>query len=265
MNRATAFRSLLVVVTFLLAYYGKAIAEEAFGKIPFTSDLFRIFYFYSWWIVPVILTTGLLFGFRNIAKVLGLQRGFLQGTLFSALVVLPMFLSTAIIAHLDPDLNWPQLFRQTVVAGFTEELLFRGFLFGILFRKMGWGFIPASIAGALFFAMGHVYQGRDPMEVTGIFLITFAGALWFAWLYIEWDENLWVPVMLHTFMNLSWALFNTGQNALGDMYTNIFRFVTIALTVVITIVNCRKRGWFSINASTLLHNKASNTLSAMHN
>ncbi|HDR04340.1 MAG TPA: CPBP family intramembrane metalloprotease [Candidatus Marinimicrobia bacterium] len=132
--------------------------------------------------------------------------------------------------------------RWAFLPGFMEEFLFRGFLFGLLFLKLGWCFIPAALIGALIFGLGHVYQGNAFMETLGIFFITAMGAVWFAWLYIEWNENLWIPVFLHIVMNLSWLLFDIGENALGDLAANLFRTITITLTIVITIYWHREKG-----------------------
>jgi uncharacterized protein len=93
-----------------------------------------------------------------------------------------------------------------------------------------------------FFGIGHIYQGNAFVETLGFFSITAMGAVWFAWLYIEWNANLWVPIFLHLLMNLSWALFDIGNNALGDLAANLFRNITITLTIVITIYSHREKG-----------------------
>jgi len=46
------------------------------------------------------------------------------------------------------------------------------------------------------------------------------------------DNNLWVPIGLHLFMNLHWMLFSAGDNALGSIYANVFRAITITFTIV---------------------------------
>ncbi len=43
-------------------------------------------------------------------------------------------------------------------------------------------------------------------------------------------------------MNLSWILFKVSENALGGFYTNSFRIITIALSIIITIYYHKKRG-----------------------
>ncbi|MEX1191034.1 MAG: CPBP family intramembrane glutamic endopeptidase [Brumimicrobium sp.] len=151
------------------------------------------------------------------------------------------------------NLSALNLADKTFFAGFMEEFLFRGFLFGLLFRKLCRGFIPATLIGAVIFGFAHIYQGSSLLESTGIFLVTSIGAVWFAWLYIEWNNSLWVPIFLHILMNLSWALFDVSENAMGGLYVNIFRVITIALTVIITIRYNWVKG-FSVNKGNLLLN-----------
>jgi CAAX protease family protein len=212
-------------------------------------------YSYAWWIIPIVIVIGLLYGFENILKVLCLDKKIIAGLAFGLIAVSPMLISSAILGELDKDIDWLILLKKTLFAGLMEEVLFRGFLFGILFRKLGWGFIPATLLGAIVFGLGHLYQSTATNEMIGIFLITFIGSAWFAWLFIEWKENLWIPIFLHTLMNLSWILFNMSDNALGDTYTNIFRIVTIAFTVVATILYNIKRDKFTINGKNLIINK----------
>jgi membrane protease YdiL (CAAX protease family) len=108
------------------------------------------------------------------------------------------------------------------------------------------------LAGALLFASLHLYQSNEFSTLTGIFITTFSGAVLFAWVMSEWQHNLWVPVFLHFFMNLFWMMFSAGVNALGGWYANIFRAITIALIIVITILYKRRSGErMEINRETL--------------
>jgi len=239
-------------MTFLIAFYGKRMLFD-FYAISFSSDYLKIIYSYSWWILPTAFITGLLFGFKKILQNIGIHKGFKTGLLFAIITVLPMFISSVFIGQIGDDIVLLHLIHQTLFAGFMEEYLFRGFLFGILFRKSGWGFIPASLLGALIFGLGHIYQGSTFMETIGVFLVTSMGAIWFSWLYIEWNKNLWVPIFLHILMNLSWGLFEVSDNALGAFSTNLFRIITIALTIIITIYYNKKNG-LRINRRNLMVN-----------
>ncbi len=245
--------SVLIIVSFIISNYGQRWLAY-FINISFSDSVFKIIYSYLWWIIPVIITLSLLFGFKNIIKELRIHKGFLIGFAFSFLTVLPMFVSSAIIGSVDRDLSLTKLLHYTVLAGFMEELLFRGFLFGLLFRHFRWGFIPASILGAFFFGIGHLYQGSNFVDSVNIFLVTAVGALWFSWLFIEWKENLWIPILLHVFMNLSWVLFDVGGDAGGSLIPNIFRIITILLSVVFTIIYRKRKGEFRITRKNLVVN-----------
>lgn len=246
----TLIKSIAILLVFLLAVFGKSI----FGAcIPFSTEtpLLKILYSYSWWIIPGLLCTGLLFGFKKMVDNLGLSKNMGWAFLFSLATVSPMFISSAIMGRFDNSLSILDILRATVFAGLMEEFLFRGFLFGLLFRRLGWGFIPAGLVGALIFGWAHLYQGTSVGETFGVFIVTFMGALWFAWLYIEWNNNLWVPIFLHIFMNLSWTLFDMGENALGDVLTNVFRLITIGITVVLTVRHRKKLGSFCVSTKNL--------------
>jgi membrane protease YdiL (CAAX protease family) len=252
MNKNKIVFSVIVIMAFLIAFYGKRILSEYF-ILSIANDYLKIAYFYLWWILPTTLITGLLYGFNTILGNIGIKKGVITGFLFSIVTVSPMFISSAFIGHIGENLKIVSLIQQTLLAGFMEEYLFRGFLFGLLFRKLGWGFIPASIVGAFIFGIGHLYQGSTFQETVGVFLVTSLGAVWFAWLYIEWNNNLWISIFLHILMNLSWALFEVSTNALGGGYTNLFRIITITLTILITIKYNKENG-LRINRKNLIKN-----------
>ena len=205
---------------------------------------------YGWWTLWTILGTTILFGGRGILGKLGLTGSFIKGFGLALICVLPMILSAAIMGELslEDPLN---ILKKTVLAGLMEELLFRAFLFGLLFRFLGWGFIPAAVLSAVIFGLGHIYQGNSSGTVLAVFAITAIGSAWFAWLYIEWQNNLWVPIFFHMLMNASWLLFQVSETAVGGLYSNIFRAVTIALSVLITIYFNKKKGSFAVNALNL--------------
>ncbi len=254
-QKTTIIYTILILATFFLAFYGKQLVGH-FVANPFSSELGKIFYYYSWWLFPIVLIVGLLFGFKNILVEFRIHQGFTFGLLFSFITVSPMFISSAIIGHVSETINTTTLLHHTVGAGFMEELLFRAFLFGILFRRLQWGFIPAAVLGAVIFGLGHIYQGTSMLETAGVFAVTFLGAAWFAWLFIEWDENLWIPIFLHTFMNLSWILFDVSHNALGGLYSNIFRVITIAVSITLTVLYQKGRSGLVINRKNLWVNRS---------
>ncbi|MEL7004772.1 MAG: type II CAAX endopeptidase family protein [Bacteroidota bacterium] len=202
--------------------------------------------------IPVFISVFLLHSSTGFFSSLGLNKSILKGVFFSFICTVPMLVGYAIVFQWNAELSLNKIVIGSICAALFEELYFRGFLFGQIFRFTRIGFIPAIIIGALLFASVHLYQSQDPITIIGIFFTTFLGAIWFAWLYVEWDNNLWVPIFLHLFMNLVWMMFSVSDNAFGGNYANIFRLATIALSIVITILYKRNRGQkLAVNRKTV--------------
>ncbi|MBC8986547.1 CPBP family intramembrane metalloprotease [Pedobacter sp. N36a] len=127
--------------------------------------------------IPIFVGTLLInkttLFFRNI----GLSSHLLPAVWTSLLFTAPMFIGGFFFFKFNQQIDTENLIAGTIIAGFMEELYFRGFLFGQLFRKTNFGFIPSILLGALIFASGHLYQSQIISELIGIFLITFSGAI----------------------------------------------------------------------------------------
>jgi membrane protease YdiL (CAAX protease family) len=236
-------RTICIVAVSFLAYH---ILFQYFGEIKSELDSVTRFGLLSYCItylligIPIFIGTYFLKTKAGILSELGLSGHAGNAILVALLFSLTMFLGGILFFNFNPNQEIQQLIAGTFVAGFVEELYFRGFLFGLLFKHSRLGFIPSIVFGALIFASGHLYQSQDIGELVGIFMVTFSGACLFAWLYTEWNYNLWVPVFLHSQMNLSWALFEMDRSALGNVPANVFRGCTIALTIVFTILYKRR-------------------------
>lgn len=208
--------------------------------------------------IPVFLGTALLHP-RKFLDSLGLSKSILTAVSFSLLCTLPMFIGFALLFEINTEFSLDRILITVLAAAFFEELYFRGFLFGQIYRYTSWGFFPSVLVGALLFGLIHLYQGTGPYELIGIFLITFLGGILYAWSYVEWNYNLWVPIFLHLLMNLSWGMFSVADNALGGTYANIFRGITILLIIGLTIgYKLKKRESVIINKRTLLKKSSHN-------
>ncbi|MET0391731.1 MAG: CPBP family intramembrane glutamic endopeptidase [Chitinophagaceae bacterium] len=248
-------RTLAITVICFLLYY---IAFEKFEPIMLLADRvvhYRLLsYFITYWVIgiPIFIGTLLINENHRVFRKLGLGANPLTALLLAAVFALPMFIGGLIFYPISSSLSFPNLVAGTLFAGFFEELYFRGFLFGQVFRNTKLGFLPSIFLGAVIFACGHLYQSQDAGELAGIFITTFMGAIFFAWLFVEWNYNLWVPIFLHTLMNLAWQLFDVSDNALGNVNSNIFRGLTIALAIIITIVYKRRTGQkLAVNRDTI--------------
>jgi uncharacterized protein len=202
--------------------------------------------------MPIVLGASIINEFKRCQTTLGLNRSILKGALFPLICTLPMFIGFWVFLPFNNALTAEDVLISGVAAAFFEEFIFRGFLFGQLFRFTKLGFVPAVLLGAFLFAAMHLYQSDDLSTLIGIFSTTFMGAVLFAWLFAEWNYNLWVPIFLHFFMNLSWMLFAVSENAFGGFYANIFRIITIALAIIGTLVYKRRKQLpMAINKETI--------------
>ena len=191
--------------------------------------------------IPIFIGTYSIDKTSPIVKSLGLHASLLTALWTSTVFCLPMWIGSLFYFELNQAIDMQQLIAGTIIAGIMEELYFRGFLFGQLFKHTKLGFIPAIFFGALIFASGHLYQSQAMSELFGIFMLTFAGAIFFAWLYVEWNYNLWVPIFTHTLMNLCWHVFSIDNTALGDLKANVFRALTILSAILFTVLYKRSR------------------------
>lgn len=192
---------------------------------------------------------------RNLWEAWGVRSGFGRGLGFAFLMTLPMLIAYSIVSQININITPNHIFYGVLIAPIFEELLYRGFLFGQLYRFGGWGFVPAGLLNALIFGALHLYQAHDFGSAIAVFAVTALGGLWFAWLYAEWNYNLWIPIFLHLFMNAWWMIFEIDSSAIGGWYANIFRAITIVTSIIITIRIRKKQGKWNITKNTLLLNK----------
>jgi membrane protease YdiL (CAAX protease family) len=202
--------------------------------------------------IPIFIGLIWIHNISSLYNSLGLNKNIIKALFFALLCTLPMFIGYAIVFEYNSNFSLNTFLISILCAAFFEELYFRGFLFGQIFRFTQWGFILSIIIGAILFGMVHLYQGTGLNEIIGIFMITFLGGILYGWVFVEWNYNLWVPIFLHLLMNLSWGLFSAGENALGGLYSNVFRIATIALIIILTVVYKRKSNKkFVVNKNTL--------------
>lgn len=242
-------RTIRLILITLLAYgihyaideaYFKSIRKALFemiGQFGFSHILAYVIVG-----LPIFLGILLMHGTNGFFGGLGFNRSMLLGLAFTLLCTLPMFVGFALVYDLNLEYSIDNFLVTVVAAAFFEELYFRAFLFGQLYRFAHLGFVPAVILGAFLFGFLHWYQGSTFSESLGVFAITLLAGLLFAWLYAEWRFNIWVPLFLHFFMNLAWGLFSVSDNAMGGAYANIFRFTTVFLVIGGTVIFKRMKG-----------------------
>jgi uncharacterized protein len=164
-----------------------------------------------WRLIEAALIIGVIIAGKNNLSVLGLRpgtvlsgfkRGLLWSVGFGGIVLLVFVFLRAMGIDPFPSIKMPlPLNRGNLVLFFlvggiispvTEELFFRGVVYGFLRR---WGAFPAVIFSSLTFALAH-------MNTTDIFFTQITGGVLFALAY-EVEKNLLVPITLHMLGNLA--------------------------------------------------------------
>lgn len=248
--------SAIVLVTFAIALLlfrnTRELLTEFIGNSEMNYSVRMILIFTA---LPIVVTALMHRNHNPIAE-LGLKRNLHVGFGVAFLMCSPMLIGYMFFFKMNLPIN--QLIAYCLLASIGEEVLFRGFLFGQLFRRAKWGIILAEFVEALLFGLIHLHQANDIPQALGIFAVTFFGGLWFAWLYVEWNYNLWISIGVHFLMNAYWYIFDVAHNALGGTTANVFRLLTILLSVYITIRHSRiKNSKMVINRTNLIVNRNS--------
>jgi membrane protease YdiL (CAAX protease family) len=189
-----------------------------------------------------LLAVWLLYrsGLRGISRELGLSAPVLPAIALALIASSPMLIGFAITRSLIPHIELLPLLFPTVLSPFIEEIEFRGFGVTQLQRGTGWPFWVVVWPSALLFGYGHVEQGQSPPEMVGLFFLTGAGGVTFAWLVHRW-QNLWVAVALHICMNLWWELFSVAKTAIGGWFPFMLQNLTMLLAISITLYRTPSR------------------------
>jgi membrane protease YdiL (CAAX protease family) len=171
---------------------------------------------------------------------LGLNGSVKLGWLVGLAATLPMPVIFGIVNHASFNASVVlQVLVFGIGSGIAEETLFRGYAFGLLYRRVHVGFWLSIILPTAFFALGHLYQVHGILDSLGILAVTGLGSLWFGWLYVRWEYNLWVPIAMHSLMDSWWTVFDAGSTALGSGDANIARLLTILLSTILTLWHCQ--------------------------
>ncbi|WET48469.1 CPBP family intramembrane metalloprotease [Chryseobacterium indologenes] len=197
---------------------------------------------YTITLIPLLITAKVLFPEKKITYIFSLDQSISKGFILSFIGTLPMLIGYLMHFNISHTIHYQSLFINTISSAFFEEIIFRAFLIGILFRFTKLGFLSSIFLGSLLFAQVHLYQSQDTVELIQIFAITFLGSVFFSWAYFEQKFNLWMAIFLHSFMNMYWELFNVSENVSGNTYGNLYKIFSIILVVALTVFYKRKRG-----------------------
>ncbi|CAM2960082.1 hypothetical protein DRF59_02640 [Chryseobacterium flavum] len=219
-------------------FYFKTI--QNFSKNIFHSKALAHVTAYSVTLIPLIITLKVLFPQKNILTLFSLNKPIIKGFTPAFIGTLPMLIGYSIHFKAISRINVETLFINTLSSAFFEEIIFRAFLIGIIYRFTRLGFLSSALSGSLLFAQVHLYQSQNITVLAEIFAITFLGSIFFAWVYFESEYNLWTAIFLHFFMNLYWEIFDVSENVSGNLYGNLYKVCSIVVMIILIIHLKRK-------------------------
>ena len=110
--------------------------------------------------LAVLILTIVVIRPKELFSFLGLSSNVLKGFGVALLCVLPLYLLFPVFGNLNTDVTFSVIYDRAILTGFKEELVFRAFMFGLLFRYAKTGFFWAVILPALYFGSVHLYPWR---------------------------------------------------------------------------------------------------------
>ncbi len=236
-------RILFILLGLWIVNFSLSNAHILYASLHIESSSIRLIIKNVITFVPMLAILLCLHKPSKIVQSLGLSANIFKGLLFAALCCLPLFIGFPIIGSFNNRLTFDVFLRTVIFAAFFEEVVFRGFMFGQLFRYGRIGFIWAALLPAILFGIGHLYQGHSSSSSLMVFGVTALGSIYFSWVYVECNYNLWVSIGLHMFMNLCWSVFTVegNANAVGALLPNILRFASIVLTIALIVIYKRRQ------------------------
>ncbi len=175
----------------------------------------------------------------------GLAANVGKGVLIGFIATLPMLVPFVFIAKIRADADLLFLVFTSTVWPLGEEILFRGYTFRQLHRRAGWNLWVAAAATGLLFGLVHLAQAavQNQPVVGQLGTVAMMGSLSMlsCWVFTRWNDNLWLLVSLHGFMNLWWAVFDISENPLGGWFPNLMRLASVLLIVVLTLRHGRAK------------------------
>lgn len=212
MDSAKATTGPINAGTLVMVVLGVAALEIALRTIPWHEMASPLLLLGVWRLIEGALIMGVVLMGKHGLSVVGLSKGialsgFRRGLLWSAgfgVLVVLVFVSLLSMG-IDPlpfiktplPLMTSEFILFFLVGGIispvTEELFFRGVVYGFLRR---WGAVSAVVFSSLAFVLAH------HMAFTGLLFIQLTGGIVFALAY-EIEKNLMVPITLHVLGNLA--------------------------------------------------------------
>ncbi|HXI02146.1 MAG TPA: CPBP family intramembrane glutamic endopeptidase [Candidatus Saccharimonadales bacterium] len=172
---------------------------------------------------------------RDATRDLGFLASIGRGAAFGLGSVAVMIVGFAATTSFHVPSDLPAVIYLAGLSPLAEEVLYRAFGVGTLRHRCGAPVWLALALPAIVFGLGHVEKGAGWSQSLALFALTGSGGLFFGWFYLRWRRNLWAPFFLHAGMNLSWQIFQVGDNAVAGWWPFALQAAAIVAGILATV------------------------------
>lgn len=247
------FRSFSIILSFIIIWQIRWVLFQfdSFTALyeTYPSEIPTII----WKSLQIILCIGVIIIMRRKSlnfslKEFGFHKSALVGLGIALLATSPIVIFFLIFGQLNTEFTMSYFIMTAVASPFSEEILFRGLLFGQLYKWAKWPFWAAALVNILPFAWGHLYQSDGSLlQTTGVLLIIGIGAAFFAWLYLRWEFNIWILISYHALANGWFYIFSPGNSVVSNYLSTSVVILGALCMLLITIYKQSIAEKFKIN------------------
>lgn len=193
------------LLVFIAVFVATSVPFGLVGSMLHLSRLGEAYYFSTAQLVSALVAYAVLLWFEKRHPVeldprrwTGVLAGLLLGTLGMVLIFgIVWAMGGRTIHRLGGPFDWQVVFTAGLVAGISEEIIFRGVLFRLVEHWLGtWG--ATALSGIIF---GAVHMSNKNATLVGALGIALEAGVLFALLY-AWSRNLWLLMGFHGAWNV---------------------------------------------------------------
>ncbi|MDF1808677.1 MAG: type II CAAX endopeptidase family protein [Phycisphaerales bacterium] len=205
----------------------------------------------GWGLVSYLCTQRYNQNRPTMGLLVGWKQGF-KGALIGFLCSIPMLLLGLICTK---NVVNHELIYSTLLPGFTEEVFYRAFAFGLMMQVLRFKLWTSAILTGVLFGLAHLISASvrsQPLgDAIGWIGMIALGGLFYAWLYERANWNLWIVILLHASMNLWWDLFDLTSSSMGNWGATISRILAVGLAIYFVVFRGVLRPPTHASASTI--------------
>lgn len=224
----------VAVVAVLVAAWAILHAMQAVQAFSLTRPELKLLL----WIPIPVLATFVLSRRADVMGDLGLKPPLVASLTLAALAFAIAYAIFAVFRFAPGMPPHQTIFGKVVVAGLTEELLFRGFALTQLLRS-GLRAPLALGVTSLLFGLAHapvVWASGDPVALFLEVAITGIAGLVLGLVMLLMNGSVFAPMALHMSINFVWEVFAVAPNAIGGPEGIVARVAAAAVALAIALV-----------------------------